>query len=135
MVTFRVTSTQPGHLLVLDVNADHELTQLFPNTFSDSQGRGDDISTNRPITIPDAYYGFELTADEPVGTGLLLAIVTEDPISLDALTGNARDLTVISDPEAYLTWIAQALRETWGDADGNREARWPMTQLEYEIRR
>ncbi|MDP7693335.1 MAG: caspase family protein, partial [Vicinamibacterales bacterium] len=135
VVTFRVTSTQPGHLLVLDVNADHELTQLFPNTFSDSQGRGDDISTNRPITIPDAYYGFELTADEPVGTGLLLAIVTEDPISLDALTGNARDLTVISDPEAYLTWIAQALRETWGDADGNREARWPMTQLEYEIRR
>ena len=61
--------------------------------------------------------------------------MTEDPISLDQLTGNARDLNVISDPVSYLTWIAQALRETWGDEGGNREPNWSMTQLEYEIRR
>jgi hypothetical protein len=134
-VTFRVTSARPGHLLVLDVNANHELTQLFPNEISDRQGRGDNISTNSPITIPDAYYGFAFTAGEPTGKGLLLAIVTEDPISLDQLTGNARDLNVISDPVSYLTWIAQALRETWGDEGGNREPNWSMTQLEYEIRR
>ena len=78
-VTFRVTSARPGRLLVLDVNANQELTQLFPNEISDRQGRGDDISTNRPITIPDAYYGFAFTAGEPTGKGLLLAIVDGDP--------------------------------------------------------
>jgi secreted trypsin-like serine protease len=134
VVVFRVTSRRDGYLLVLDVNADQELVQLFPNEFSDRQGKGSAIAAGRPITIPDPSYGFEgFEASEPTGPGVLFAIVAEDPISLDDLTEANKGLDIVYDSRAYLLKLAQRLRETWADRTGNREAEWSMTQVEYTI--
>jgi hypothetical protein len=132
-MTFRVTSERTGHLLVLDINARGELTQIFPNRHSDRAGKGAVIAAGRPITVPDAYYGFRFRAAEPVGRGLLIAIVTEDPVSLADVTGRSRSFEPVPEASAYLAALAQRLRETWTRELENRRIAWSMTRLEYEI--
>jgi hypothetical protein len=135
-VAFRVGSARDGYLLVLDINAAQAVTQIFPNRFSERQGKGNRIFAGRPISIPDPSYGFAFTASEPVGRGTLIAIVTEDPVSLEDVAGRHRDLTVVADPQQYLRTIADRLRHPWIENDGNtRTTTWSSAQTSYEITR
>ena len=134
-LAFRIRASRPGHLLVIDVNAKGELTQLFPNKYADAEGRGGPIAAGRPITIPDAYYGFRFTAGEPLGRGKLFAVLTEDPVALQDLMGVNKDLQVVADPAAYLGALAERLRRPWQGGERNREAHWSMSGQSYEITR
>lgn len=135
-VTFRVNSERDGYLIVLDVNAANKLTQIFPNKFADRQGKSNKIFARRPVTIPDASYGFAFTASEPAGPGTLFAIVTEDPVSLEDVLNRHRDLNVVGDARTYLADIAERLRKPWREADGaTRTVNWSFAEITYEITR
>jgi uncharacterized caspase-like protein len=130
---FRISSDHSGYLLVLDVNADGQLTQLYPNEFSDKHDKERLIKKGRSVTIPDAYYGFQLTAVEPTGAGALIALVTEDPLSLEDLLESAKDLEVIRDARSYMTQLAVRLRKPWPSGNRNRTMIWSMTKVNYRI--
>jgi hypothetical protein len=73
--TIRIRSALDGYLLLLDVDDSGKITQLFPNprsALSNSDGR---IRSGSPLTMPDASYGFQLRASEPLGRGRLIAVV------------------------------------------------------------
>ena len=133
VVTYRITSDRPGHLLVIDVNAKDEVIQLFPNKFSDTAGVGNRIVAQHATTIPDARYGFRLRAAEPTGKGTLIAIVTEDPVSLDDVLAQRKDLAVIPEAKDYILAIADRLRRPWTGADGTRASQWSATTVDYEV--
>ncbi len=135
IMQIRVTSPRDGYLVVLDLNARGQTTQIFPNQYSDKTGKGNQIHANRPITIPDATYGFQFFAREPVGRGQLLAIVSEDPVPLDGLLAQHKDLQVIARPETYLIALAQPLWQPWTGDQFNRQVAWSLVKVEYEIRR
>ena len=130
-VTYRVRSGRAGHLLIVDAAADGTVTQLFPNRFSRAEDAR--IAAGRAIEIPNAYYGFELVAGPPAGRGRVVAVVTEDPVSLDDLLGPHRDLMPVPDASAWLAALGERLREPVLGADGTREARWSAAVVEYEI--
>ncbi len=130
----RVLSPRDGYLVVLDRNAKGEITQIFPNRYSDKAGKTNRIYANRPITIPDAYYGFQFAAREPLGQGQLLAVISEDPIPLDDVLAQHKDLQVIARPEAYLTTLAGRLRQPWTGDRFNRQAAWSLVQVDYTIK-
>ena len=132
---FAVSSKQAGYLVLLDVNASGEMTQLFPNQFSEKSGKSNAISAGRPISIPDPYYGFEFIASEPAGDGLLIAVVTADQVGLDDLVGQHMDLAPINRPEDYLATLAQRLRRAWQDDDRLRRTNWSMAHQSYSIAR
>jgi uncharacterized caspase-like protein len=134
-VRFRVTSPRDGYLTLLDINAAGELVQLFPNDFADTAGKDNHIDAGVPLTIPDAYYGFELRANEPLGRGTLLAIVTEDDADLTDLLSQHRGIKVVGQPVEYLLDIAERLRKTWREDRFNRALRWSLAELKYEIAR
>lgn len=134
VMQIRVTSPRDGYLVVLDLNARGQVTQIFPNEFSDKTGKKNQIYANRPITIPDATYSFRFFAREPVGRGQLLAIVSEDPAPLDSLLAQHKDLQVIARPEAYLTALNEQLRQPWTGDRFNRQVAWSLVQVGYEIR-
>ena len=131
----RVTSPRDGYLVVLDLNARGQVTQIFPNEHSDKAGKKNRIFANRPITIPDAYYGFQFVAREPLGRGQLLAIVSEDPAPLDNLLAQHKDLQVIARPETYLTALVEPLRQPWTGDQFNRQVEWSLVKVDYEITR
>ena len=130
-VTYRVRSGRAGHLLIVDAAADGTVTQLFPNRFSRAEDAR--IAAGRAIEIPNAYYGFELVAGPPAGRGRVVAVVTEDPVSLDDLLGPNRDLMPVPDASAWLAALGERLREPVLGAEGTREARWSAAAVDYEI--
>lgn len=130
---FKVSSPVDGYLIVLDINANNEVTQIFPNRFSDAAGQANKIYSHKSVVIPNSFYGFELKAAEPVGDSLLLAIVTEDPVELGDLLNMSKDLQVISNSNAYLADLAMRLRETWHQDEHNRQLRWSLVEKPYHI--
>lgn len=132
-IKFRITSDRTGYLLVLDFNAKGGLTLLYPNAYSDKHDKSNKVEVGKPITIPDAYYGFQFTAEEPAGLGTLIALVTEDPIALQDLLDGNKDLEVISDAKLYMSQLAQRLRKPWSTRTKNRTMEWSMTSSEYFI--
>ena len=132
-VRFRVTSERDGRLVLLDVNAKGEVTQLFPNFQSTRHERGDKIARGRPITVPDAYYGFDFTASEPRGEGTVLAIVLEDDLSLNDIVGGNLNLDPIADRDRYLAELAKRVREIWSKDERNRALRWSLALATYRI--
>jgi hypothetical protein len=85
---FRVTTNKPGYLLLIDVAPDGKITQVFPNARSLSMPNGgrkksNFVAANRPFLIPDPgnpYDGVEYTVEPPLGEGLLVAILSADPL-------------------------------------------------------
>lgn len=131
----RVTSPRDGYLVVLDRNAKGQITQIFPNKYSDKAGKRNRIYANRPITIPDAFYGFQFSASEPTGPGQLIAIISEDPVPLDDVLSQHKDLRVVARPAAYLTTLAERLRQPWTGDPFNRQVSWSQITVDYEIAR
>ena len=135
VVTYRVHSERSGHLLIVDVAADETVTQLFPNRWSERAGAGAMIEAGRTVEIPNPYYGFRLQAAEPTGPGILFAIVTEDPVSLDDLASPDRGFDVIPDAPRWLLKIGERLRDPLTSPDGTytRTRRWSHARVDYEI--
>jgi len=134
-IKLRVYSGRPGHLLLVDVDADEKVTPLFPNEYSERFGAGAEIGAGRPVEIPSPYYGFKFTAREPVGRGILFAVVTEDPVSLDDLVSADRAFEPVADAPRWLLAIGKRLREPLMTKDGawTRTRRWSYARLDYEI--
>ena len=130
---FSVTSPTDGYLVVLDINADNEVTQLFPNRFSDKAGKNNRIVAGQPVSIPNSYYGFELTAGKPVGDGMLMAIVTEDPVQLNDLLAKNKDLEIVENAKEYLTNLSSRLRDVWRSDPHNRKVKWSLAEKKYTI--
>ncbi|MCP5082152.1 MAG: DUF4384 domain-containing protein [Alphaproteobacteria bacterium] len=128
-----VTAKRPGSLILLDVNANGEVTQLIPNDIMLQNGRDHEIVPGRKITIPDDYYGFAFAAGKPLGRGKLLAIVTEDKVPLDQLLAANRAIAVVPNSEEFVTDLASNLLAVHRKDKKNRAVRWSLGALEYEI--
>ena len=72
---FKVSSAITGRLIMFDINARGEITQLFPNEFLSSKAR-EVIQKGQTITVPGPDYGFAgFKAVPPIGKGRVVALV------------------------------------------------------------
>ncbi len=135
-VWFEVTSEQEGWLILLDINADGEIVQLIPNSLMSEDDMSHRIPAGQPVKVPGDASNLIFTAAEPVGDGMLVAIVTEDNVDLDQVLAPGNDLNPVEDPQAYLSEISRALTRVWSrDDSANRELNWSMTTFPYTISR
>jgi hypothetical protein len=132
-VAFRVSSKQPGWLILLDINAAGQITQLIPNDLMTVIGSSHEISGGRPVTIPAEGSRLVFTASPPTGEGTLIAIVTQDNVPLNELVRAGGDLSPQGDPQRYLAELARTLMEVWAGDDANRRLNWSMSTLRYTI--
>lgn len=77
-IRFRVTSAVDGFLVLLSLDENGALTQLFPNQFSRERVKDGRIRAGNPLTVPDAYYGFRINATAP-SRGTLIAVLLSEP--------------------------------------------------------
>lgn len=75
-VVFKAKSPIDGRLAIIDVNADGEVTLLYPNSFVQPSASRH-IDAGQEVTVPGpGYEGFDgFRAQEPLGDGDLLAFV------------------------------------------------------------
>jgi len=136
-IRYRVWSDKPGWLLLFDVNANGEATQLYPNKFSvGGAEKPMEIRADREIVIPDAYMPFRLRASEPLGPGKLVAVLVEDAIaeSDTAFTDSTRGFTTVEQPRDWMTDLRERLNRLVHQADGtNRRVRWSVATADYTV--
>ena len=116
---------------MLDIDAAENLTQIFPNDESLRAGVSPQVRPGQPVRLPGARAGFRFQAIPPAGRGLLVAVVSDERVGIERLTGRHKDLAVVPSPRAYVIEASEALRID--DAAANGGPGWSVGTLEYEI--
>jgi secreted trypsin-like serine protease len=134
---FTIKSAVRGTLVLIDINANGEVVQLFPNKFSKAR----EVGSEAPITIPDNT-SYRFPAQEPAGRGRLVAIVAPKGFDAEALVADPARLDkgfgVEANPQSYLMNLIQLIRNAQESTGPGGEATvsppdWAMGSADYEI--
>ena len=109
-VSFRITTKKPGYLILVDVDPTGKLSQIYPNPMS-LTARSDRDSANlirpgTPVQVPnpaDRAAGFEFIASPPLGTAMVIALLSDRPVQMidlpdvpSGMLGSAAAATLLS---------------------------------------
>lgn len=145
-VTFRVNTKKAGYLILIDVDSSGKLTQIFPNPMSLLAATSDRLNPHAnyikpgaPIQIPDpkgaVAGGYEFVASLPLGTAMVVAILSDRPVQLIDLPDVPSSLVGQAGALAYLNKIAGELRVAPADGSGPLlEPKWSLDAKFYAIR-
>jgi secreted trypsin-like serine protease len=114
---FRVTTRTAGYLVLVDLTPDGRMTQIFPNRRSltsplGKRERANLVEPDRPLLVPDRrnpYEGFEFTVEPPTGEGLLVAILSDQPIRSIPLPELPRPIEGTNQIISYITALSAEL--------------------------
>ena len=136
-----VNSEVDGRLVLIDVDADGKVTQIFPNKFVRAE-RVSRIAANARIAVPSPSWGFDaFRATPPLGKGSLVAIIVPD--DFPTLTYGAeteeqlsKGFVAVRRPTNYIMNLLQQIEahSAGARAQGQRlERSWAYDTVAYEI--
>jgi secreted trypsin-like serine protease len=136
---FTINSSVAGTLILIDINANGEVVQLFPNKYSKAR----QIAANSPLSIPDNT-SYSLPAQEPTGKGRLVVIVAPESFDANALVADTDQISkgfeVKANPQSqsYIMNLIDQIRIAQGLKGFAVKASsplpdWAMGSTEYEI--
>jgi secreted trypsin-like serine protease len=116
VVQFKVTSAKPGYLVLIDLTPDRKMLQIYPNAMSLKSPTGGKLKSNyiepgRIVLVPDPknpFEGFEFSIDPPAGEGLLVAILSAEPLKSVSMPSGPTELSQTEALE-YITKITDEL--------------------------
>ncbi|MCY1382284.1 hypothetical protein D9M69_702920 [compost metagenome] len=85
-----------------------------------------------PLTLPDAYYGFDFEASGE-GESAFVALVISDAVDLAGVAPKTRGLKVELSARETLSEIVSRLQKTWTDDLHKRGIRWSVGTLRYQV--
>jgi hypothetical protein len=114
-LAFRISTRKPGHLVLVDINAQGRISQIYPNVASLSRYQGTAIATNfiKPgslVRVPDIknpLASFTFKAEPPRGNGVIIAVLSESPVQIIDLPESSADIT---EPQAQVDYLGNAIR-------------------------
>ena len=135
-IIFEITSRVPGRLILVDINAAGEVTQIFPNRFLANEAAAM-IGTGVIVNVPGPGYGFSgFKAVEPTGRGQLIALVVPESAPLDrfaqVIEQRSKGFEPVNAPGAYITQIVEQARAL-ARANGAGAEAWAFAIADYEI--
>ena len=144
-VVFEAESQISGRLLILDINADLEVTPIYPNRFVDTRDLGRIRARERVVVPGPNYPGFSaFQAVEPVGRSYLLAMVVPEDFDFERIavprSSLEKTFAPIANPPSYLVQLLRQIelailgRERVGETVRSQDTpRWAYTLTPYEI--
>jgi hypothetical protein len=84
-IELRIATKKAGYLIVLDVDANGRLTQIFPDPAAATHGLRDAINLikpGRPLTIPQRGNPLDFVADPPAGIAMVVALLSDKPVQV-----------------------------------------------------
>ncbi|MEK9281853.1 MULTISPECIES: DUF4384 domain-containing protein [unclassified Bradyrhizobium] len=115
-VSFGVTARKPGYLILVDVDAEGRMSQIFPTPELLAQSGGGDINLVKPgvefvVPTPAARQrGFEYVVAPPTGSAVMIAILSERRVQLLDLPDLPRKLQGQAEALSYLSAWTSELR-------------------------
>ncbi|MGI9408674.1 MAG: trypsin-like serine protease [Hyphomicrobiaceae bacterium] len=139
-LVFKVNSSIPGRLALIDINAKGEVLLIFPNGFLKSDAIGI-IKANQEIKVPDRGYGFTaFKAVEPVGRSRMIALVAPENFQINAIIApeamQFKGFEAVNEPTSYfMRFIRQISRFLTVARSGGQDGldNWAFTVVDYEI--
>ena len=137
-----VTSSVAGRLILFDLDASGDLTQIFPNEFVNSEALGQ-VAKGTQVLIPGPGYNFDwFRAADPVGKSHLFAIVVPDDFPYSTLAANAariekgKGVKAEAAPVSYLSTLLDQIYKSVSSRNLTKSAMdgWAFAAMEYEIR-
>ncbi|CCE06327.1 conserved exported hypothetical protein [Bradyrhizobium sp. STM 3843] len=139
-VSFGVNARKPGYLLLVDVDAEGRMSQIFPTPELLAQSDGRDINLVKPgvefvVPTPAAQQrGFEYVVSPPGGTAVIVAILSERRVQLLDLPDLPRKLQGQAEALSYLSAWTRELRVPDGDSGKLVSNVWSFDIKSYSIK-
>lgn len=138
-IAFEIATDIAGRLILIDINAEGTVLQLFPNQFDRPETVGA-LAAGETIRIPGPAYGTDFfEAAEPTGKGHLVAIVVPEDFPIGLSVGDPATLAKGFVPRQrtsyFMNLLAQikAWFEARSGASGEAVKAWGYAVVEYEI--
>ena len=139
-VSFRVTSKKSGYLILIDIDPEGRMLQIYPNPLMALRSfppKGNFIKANAPTTIPsatDTLSGLAYVVAPPTGWALVVAVLSERPVQVIDLPELANDQRGPTSALQFLAKSAAELRIPERETGELREAKWSFNAKSYLIR-
>lgn len=140
-MSFRVSAKKKGYVILVDVDADGKLTQIFPNFLTLAMADGRSVETNqippgKPVVIPQAGSKiYEFVASPPAGVGMTLAIFSETPLEMVDLPDVPPELAGKPEEAQFVRDAANSLKLAPVDASaGFQEPKFSYAAQFYVVR-
>lgn len=141
-MSFRVTAEKAGYVILVDVDAQGKLSQIFPNmvTLADPAGvdeKANFLKAGQSMTLPEASgkSAYRFVASPPTGVGMVVAILSDAPLQIvdlpdvpAALAGQIKAADFVKDSTRMLQILpAEGERPT-------RAPKWAFATKFYAIK-
>jgi hypothetical protein len=135
-IGLRVATKRAGYLIVLDVDANGRLTQIFPDPTAATHGLRDAINLikpGRPLTIPQRGK-FDFVADPPAGVAMVVALLSDKPVQVVDLPDTPPPAFAPADALNYVRDQARTLKVANPDGGPLAQPKWSIDGKFYLIK-
>ncbi|MGH6811172.1 MAG: DUF4384 domain-containing protein [Methylocella sp.] len=141
-MAFRVSTRNAGFLVLVDVDSEGKLTQIYPNMLAFSDLKAIDAKANflaaeNSVIVPDAAakVNFEFVASPPLGVGMIVAILSDKPLQIVDLPDVPKALAGQSGAADFVRENARSLKVVSAEeGDQIKEPKWSIATAFYGIR-
>jgi hypothetical protein len=139
-IAFRITTKKPGYLLLVDIDADGKMSQIFPNPEMLVQSReaaANFIKPGEELLIPNATArkrGFEYVITPPTGEAAVVAILSERRVQILDLPDKAQKPRTETETISYLTGWMSGLRVPDPGSGELKPSNWSFDIKRYSIK-
>ena len=138
-VSFRVTAKKPGYVLLVDIDANGRMSQIFPSPELIAQSEEAAMNFIRPgeeMLLPNAVAkksGFEYVATPPLGATAVVAILSDRRVQILDLPDNLQKTRTEDETLALLAEWTNQLRVPDPDTGKLQQSNWSFDIKRYRI--
>jgi len=139
-ISFRVTTRKPGYLMLVDIDADGKMSQIFPSPemiVKSEEGAANFVRPGEELVVPNSAAqkkGFEYIITPPIGSAAVVAILSERRVQLLDLPDDAQKPRTETETVSYLAGWTSGLRVPDTGTGKMQPSNWSFDIKPYSIR-
>jgi len=139
-ISFRVTTRKPGYLMLVDIDADGRMSQIFPSpemVVQSEEGAANFVRPGEELVVPNSAAqkkGFEYIITPPTGSAAVVAILSERRVQLLDLPDDAQKPRTETETVSYLAGWTSGLRVPDTGTGKMQPSNWSFDIKPYSIR-
>jgi hypothetical protein len=139
-ISFRVTTKKPGYLVLVDIDADGKMSQIFPSPEMIAQSPEAAMNFIKPgeeLLIPNSAAkkrGFEYVITPPLGEAAVVAILSDRRVQIFDLPDNVQKQRTEAETVRYLAGWANELRIPDPSTGKLQPGNWSFDIKQYAIK-
>jgi hypothetical protein len=139
-ISFRVTTKKPGYLLLVDIDANGRMSQIFPSPemiVQSQEAAANFIKPGEELLIPNSAAkkrGFEYVMTPPVGEAAVVAILSDRRVQILDLPDSAQRQQTEAETISYLTEWTSKLRVPDPGTGKLQPSNWSFDIKQYSIK-